>query len=352
MKKRHPLFISLILLLTIAIPTGFLVREFQREEASRDLIKAIKADDTKGALDALRSGADPNCRDFSDLPLTFREQLQHLIDWMFRRKANQEDKTRLTALLLTVDCERDHNSLEDNVTLVRALLDAGADPNIADEYGMTALAHSIRSQFPLVSRLLIDRSARNTRALDMAVSFDDLDSLQQMLDAGWDVDALDENGETPLLLALNSGGRLRTDAATMLIDYGANVNFQDNERDTPLILAADGGRYPGTGEDSLDVVKSLLDKGAQVNAHNKSGESPLIRASERLRPVIVHELLQHGASVLDDGTTALDQVNDSPFFGAAAEMQENQKEVIHLLRQAGAKTSAELDAQAAAARKN
>ena len=307
--KRKKFLLWCFLLLggvLVGLPVLCIYPVYRQECLNHNLTAAITRNDTSAALAALKLGADPNSRDISDLPLTFREQLQHYIDRIFLRKTVPEDKTRLTALLLIVDCTRDNNSLEDNITLVRALLDAGADPNITDEYGMTALAHSIRSRFPLISHLLIDRSAKNRRAMDMAVSFDDLDSLQQMLEAGWDVDALDGNGETPLLLALNSGESLRTGAAIMLIDYGANVNFQDKEGDTPLILAADGGRYPGSGEGSLEVVKSLLDKGAQVNAHNKSGGSPLIRASERLRPVIIHELLQHGASVHDDGTTALD----------------------------------------------
>jgi len=46
-KRRALLFISLILLLLIAIPTGFLVREFRQEKASRDLIAAMKANATR-----------------------------------------------------------------------------------------------------------------------------------------------------------------------------------------------------------------------------------------------------------------------------------------------------------------
>lgn len=55
-----------------------------------------------------------------------------------------------------------------------------------------------------------------------------------------------------------------------LIDSGADVNATDDNGDTPLHFAAT--------HDSAEVVKMLLDAGADVDAVNAKGETPLKRA--------------------------------------------------------------------------
>ena len=64
MKKRRALLLPLLVfLLIVGIPTGYVMREYRRERLHRDLIVAIKADDTNRALAALKSGADGNARE-------------------------------------------------------------------------------------------------------------------------------------------------------------------------------------------------------------------------------------------------------------------------------------------------
>ncbi|WP_330359017.1 ankyrin repeat domain-containing protein [Mycobacteroides abscessus] len=52
-----------------------------------------------------------------------------------------------------------------------------------------------------------------------------------------------------------------------LIDSGADVNAKDDEGNTPLHFAAT--------HDSAEVVRMLLDAGAEVDAANGKGETPL-----------------------------------------------------------------------------
>src|SRR5262249_3439770 len=79
--KRRPFLILLTLLLLVGIPMGLLVRWYRHEQASRDLIVAIAADNTNAALSCLEAGAYPNARDYSeDTPLTFGEHMRQLLD--------------------------------------------------------------------------------------------------------------------------------------------------------------------------------------------------------------------------------------------------------------------------------
>src|SRR5689334_20500135 len=123
MKKRRTLLFTLLaLLLVVGTLSGFVMREYRNEQASRDLIDAIQAEDTDRAVAALKAGADPNTRDRSyDKPLSFGEYLRHLQNKILHLKTKGEPDEHPTALLLVLDETR-----EENPTLVKDLLDAGA----------------------------------------------------------------------------------------------------------------------------------------------------------------------------------------------------------------------------------
>src|ERR1051325_6775348 len=114
MKKQRTLLLTLLaLLLVVGIPAGLLVREYRHEQASQDLIAAIKADDTPAALAALKAGADPNAHDHSyDKTLTFGEHMKQLLDKLLHPTVRTKLDTRPTALLLHIDyCSNDEPML-------------------------------------------------------------------------------------------------------------------------------------------------------------------------------------------------------------------------------------------------
>jgi hypothetical protein len=93
---------------------------------------------------------------------------------------------------------------------------------------------------------------------------------------------------------------------------GAGVNAQDESGTTPLLLAVSA--------DQADVVKSLLSVGAEINARDANGKTALDMADE--------------VSARDaSGKSALDRAFD--------------RKIWEVLRQAGGKTGAELDAETA-----
>ena len=92
--------------------------------------------------------------------------------------------------------------------------------------------------------------------------------MHQILATEADVNAKDEDGRTPLHLAVVSANR---DVYQLLVDKGANVNAKDRDGRTPLHLAVESA--------DADVIKFLLDKGADINAKDdKSGFTSLERA--------------------------------------------------------------------------
>lgn len=101
---------------------------------------------------------------------------------------------------------------------VRAFLDAGADPNAADEDGATALMHAVWQQDPEVVRLLIS--------------------------AGVNVNAADKDGSTALMAAVEDGGSI--EIVRDLLAAGANVHAKNAEGETALDLCA--------GEESSDLL--------------------------------------------------------------------------------------------------
>lgn len=123
---------------------------------------------------------------------------------------------------------------------VRRLLADGADPNIKNESGATALMWAT----------------------------DSLEKTQMLVEHGADVNAVSEFGRTPLLIAAGRSGS--SAVLKVLLDHGANPNAHSVSllgAMTPLAEAA------FAGDDA--AVKMLLDRGADLKA---AGENPLALA--------------------------------------------------------------------------
>jgi len=167
----------------------------------------------------------------------------------------------------------------------------------------------------------------------------------------------DDDGWTPLHEAAGKGHN--KEVAELLIDNGADVNARDEDGDTPLdwadrrnqtattaLLRKHGGK---TGEElgagitplqqvardgHKEIAELLIAEGADVNAKNDYGWTPLHWAASRGHKEIVELLIAKGANVNAKnkyGTTPLDMAND--------------RETADLLRKHGGKTGEELKAE-------
>jgi uncharacterized protein len=87
----------------------------------------------------------------------------------------------------------------------------------------------------------------------------DLSLVTTLLDNGFPVDSVDEDGRTPLIYAAYNG---HTAVIKKLIQKGASVNFADREGHTSLMMAA-SGPFP-------DAVKLLIDSQADPDMRDKT----------------------------------------------------------------------------------
>ncbi|HJQ25577.1 MAG TPA: ankyrin repeat domain-containing protein [Blastocatellia bacterium] len=133
----------------------------------------------------------------------------------------------------------------------------------------------------------------------MAAREGQAEKVRSLLSEGAKVNARDEEGKTPLMIAALSGKDLPT--VKFLIANGADVNAKNKKNDTALIYAASNRE--------ADILQALLAAGADINHQNDNGYSALIMAvAVPFRLACLKALLAAGADVEaknDSGETAL-----------------------------------------------
>ena len=184
-----------------------------------------------------------------------------------------------------------------SVSCARHLLEAGANPNVTDNYGNTPLMIAAQNKKSRMVKLLVDKTdltiTNNSclTAFHLSVQTDPFDNAtcKALVDADADIDIAFPDGNTCLTEFATDTRRLH-----WLLSHGANPNIGNKLGHTPLWLACRNG--------NVQCVQLLLRANANMNVKVKFSEdtdsctTPVQEALKRRDILTVKSLVTAGCN--------------------------------------------------------
>lgn len=370
MKRNSILIICSVALFSLAgcasIPTeGCLRKDFNRykkslhtDEGAEMMRQSIENGDLTAVSCMLDAGFDVDTRlGAGRTPLMTASLFQQkkVVDFLLSRKADPNAQTSssyggVTPLILAIG--------QGDLEITKKLLDAGANPNIADAEGRTPLiAAEIRKELniPLLETML--NSGADIHAISdsgftlfgWAVENNDMDVVKYLIQKGVKIDGTEK--ERPLLESCMKGNYKMVE---FLCENGANVNVSLEDGTTPLMVSLD---YPeiitylinhkakteqtnsedltalmlAAIKDKSKAIAPLVNGKANVNGKDPKGLSPLMYATMHDNIDTAKELLKYGAN---PNYQISGDVKLTPLITAAVKAS---PEMVQLLLSKGAK---------------
>lgn len=182
-------------------------------------------------------------------------------------------------------------------TEMKLLIQAGADVNAENNAGVTPLLQYLQHGDAERARLLHISGANILHGTKkgfnglMSASLGSLpEFIQCACDAGADINAVTNKGDTALIYACRGVGKQASSCCKLLLERGASVTPRSYlMQETALHVAASNGL--------TDIVKMLLDKGANIEMKDCDGCTALMRAVYYCFPETIRLLLERGASM-------------------------------------------------------
>jgi ankyrin repeat protein len=248
------------------------------------------------------------------------------------RRMLADDKTLATAADSSGSTALMHASADGSLSIMKTLIEAGADVKARNQRSATALHWAIgdpskvtlllASGAPVDVKTVEGRTplyAASTLAADTA-------TLRLLIEAGADLNAATLVGATPLFPAVNASAEM----TKLLLDAGADPNRATLSGVTPLLFTRDAA-----------VVRLLIERGADVRARSKVGESALMDVAARGDVEAARLLLARGADV-----NAVDHRGYTPLI-LASHYDGDAIELVRLLLAHGADPTAVAEGQTA-----
>ncbi|XP_072842707.1 ankyrin repeat and SOCS box protein 2 [Pogona vitticeps] len=249
------------------------------------LISAIRKGDEKALHNMMQSGknlAQPNKDGW--LPLHEaayygQEGCLKLLQKSYPGTIDHRTLQEETALYLATN--------RGNIDCVRSLLQAGAEPDIANKSRETPLYKACERKNAEAVQVLLEynadvnhRCTRGWTALHEAVARNDIEIVELLIKAGAKIEAENCYGITSLFVAAESG---HLESLRYLAKCGAEINTQAGDKASALYEASKNGHE--------EIVEFLLSQGADANKTNKDGFLPMHMAAKKGHYEIVKMLL-------------------------------------------------------------
>jgi ankyrin repeat protein len=188
---------------------------------------------------------------------------------------NVQDESGTTALHIVRSA--------DSAWLIGELCLIGANPNIQDSNGWTPLHHNVvRDQPQLISALIaagaspeLTAGETQQRPLHYAINMQRMACAHALLAGGANANAPTFSGMTPLMSLATSG---QEEWVTLLLKYGAEVDQRFPEDGMTALMTAARCGYP-------NVITLLREAGASVSLTDWSGRTAIDYADEVTDPL-------------------------------------------------------------------
>ena len=175
-----------------------------------------------------------------------------------------------------------------NLDTISILLNAGANPNLGTNQGLTPLGLAIDLKNENLATHLLSSGATNGISKDNLFLYafkKNPVGVGLMLAGGVTPNVTDKDDNTPLIISAANGD---LESTKLLISYRANVNVRNKSGMTPLLYAVKGKHWA--------VAEYLINNGAKINASNIYGQNALFWAAYHGNADFVHDLLMRGAN--------------------------------------------------------
>jgi ankyrin repeat protein len=302
----------------------------------RPLNVAIKEKNFEMVKLLVDNGIDVNGKDYLDYkPIEYAMQSDYkdnrIILYLIKAGVDKDyiswDKRNLLHLLCQYGSDETSENNED-IVILKVLLEKGLDLNSTDEYGKMPIHYAAENKFGLQ---LIDfitsyseesinsKDGEGNTALDIAIMNNTIETATLLITKGTDLKKINNNGNT----SLHSACRYQpsVELIKLLIANGIEINKQNNKNETALHLAIKNNA-------GKEVISYLIEKGADVNIKDKKNNSALMFAVQNKKPKLVKQLIDAGSDVNVQNNNA-----ETPLKIA---LHRSSAEIVQILLQNGA----------------
>ncbi|KAM0555730.1 hypothetical protein ACHAPJ_006121 [Fusarium lateritium] len=312
-----------ILLDTLVPPPG--VEYLRTKNAAHELHHAIETSDEAAVFQILLGRADPNI-------MLAGSMLSPL------HRAFDKEHMLIAAFLIVAGADVDEPTTDGDTALMR-----GIKCGFSEQFATLVIHMKARIN-------AIDNDGRSALHLSAASDVLEDETLPALINAGADINLVDYNGQTPLLVAIQHG---RWSAAAKLVQSGADLEVRLPDGKTALHLAITMRNQEFTqvlisrganidrklrehtpltmaiSSRCTPITAALLDSGANPNLPSRNGNTPLLSAAATGHDETVRYLIAHGA----DPSATQGQSGYSPMHMAA---HKDKPHILRLLAESGA----------------